>query len=43
MADIKKYNLKGVGANVELGKQGSYISGTSDAVSFFDNTDALQK
>lgn len=43
MADIKKYNLKGVGANVELGKQGSYISGTSDAVSFFNNTDALQK
>ena len=32
MADIKKYNLEGVGANVELGKQGSYISGTSDAV-----------
>ncbi len=43
MADIKKYNLKGVGANVELGKQGSYISGTGDAVSFFNNTDALQK
>jgi hypothetical protein len=43
MADIKKYNLEGVGANVELGKQGSYISGTSDAVSFFNNTDALQK
>ena len=43
MADIKKYNLKGVGANVELGKQGSYISGNADAVSFFTTNDALQK
>jgi len=26
MATVKKYNLAGVSANVELGKQGSYIS-----------------
>jgi hypothetical protein len=43
VADIKKYNLKGVNAELELGKQGSYISGNADAVSFFDKTDALQK
>lgn len=43
MAEIKKYNLKGVAANVELGKKGSYISGNSDAVSFYTVDDDLQK
>lgn len=43
MAEIKKYNLKGVAANVELGKKGSYISGNADAVSFFTVNDELQK
>jgi len=42
VAEIKKYNLKGVNANVELGKKGSYISGNADAVSFFTVDDALQ-
>ena len=43
MAEIKKYNLKGVGANVELGKKGSYISGTDNAISFYTVDDDLQK
>ena len=43
MAEIKKYNLKGVAANVELGKKGSYISGTDNAVSFYTVDDDLQK
>lgn len=43
MAEIKKYNLKGVAANVELGKKGSYISGTDSAVSFYTVDDDLQK
>ncbi len=43
MAEIKKYNLKGVAANVELGKKGSYISGTDQAVSFYTVDDDLQK
>lgn len=40
---IKKYNVDGVSANVELGKKGSYISGNADAVSFFTVDDDLQK
>lgn len=43
MATVKKYNLAGVNANVELGKQGSYISGNSDAIGFYTSGDALQK
>ena len=43
MATVKKYNLAGVSANVELGKQGSYISGNSDAIGFYTSGDALQK
>jgi len=43
MATVKKYNLAGVGANVELGKQGSYISGNADAIGFYTSGDALQK
>ena len=43
MATVKKYNLAGVGANVELGKQGSYISGNASAVGFYTSGDALQK
>lgn len=43
MAEIKKYNLKGVAANVELGKKGSYISGADGAVSFYTVDDDLQK
>ena len=43
MAEIKKYNLKGVAANVELGKKGSYISGSDNAVSFYTVDDDLQK
>jgi len=43
MATVKKYNLAGVSANVELGKQGSYISGNSDAIGFYTSGDVLQK
>jgi hypothetical protein len=43
MATVKKYNLAGVGANVELGKQGSYISGNASAIGFYTSGDALQK
>jgi hypothetical protein len=43
VADIKKYNLKGVNSSVELGKKGSYISGNADAVSFFTVNNDLQK
>lgn len=43
VAEIKKYNLKGVAANVELGKKGSYLSGNADAVSFYTVDDNLQK
>lgn len=43
MAQIKKYNLAGVSANVELGKQGSYITGTANAIGFYANGGALQK
>jgi hypothetical protein len=43
MATVKKYNLAGVSTNLELGKQGSYISGNSDAIGFYTSGDALQK
>ena len=43
MDTVKKYNLAGVGANVELGKQGSYIAGNASAIGFYTSGDALQK
>ena len=43
MATVKKYNLAGVSTSLELGKQGSYISGNSDAIGFYTSGDALQK
>lgn len=43
MATVKKYNLAGVSANVELGKQGSYISGNASSIGFYTSGDALQK
>ena len=43
MATVKKYNLAGVSANVELGKQGSYISGNANAIGFYTSGNALQK
>ena len=43
MATVIKYNLAGVGANVELGKQGSYIAGNASAIGFYTSGDALQK
>jgi len=42
MAEVKNYGLTGLNSNVELGKQGSYISGSNAAVSFYDKDDALQ-
>lgn len=43
MATIKKYNLAGLNANVELGKRGSYITGTANEIGFYANGGALQK
>lgn len=43
MAKIKKYNLAGVSANVELGKKGSYISGNADAIAFFTKDNEPQR
>jgi hypothetical protein len=43
MATVKKYNLAGVSTNVELGKQGSYITGNADAIGFYTSGDELQK
>ena len=43
MATVKKYNLAGVSTSLELGKQGSYISGNSSAIGFYISGDALQK
>ena len=43
MATVKKYNLAGVSTSLELGKQGSYISGNADAIGFYTSGDALQK
>ena len=43
MATVKKYNLAGVSTSLELGKQGSYISGNSSAIGFYTSGDVLQK
>jgi hypothetical protein len=43
MATVKKYNLAGVSTSLELGKQGSYITGNADAIGFYTSGDALQK
>ena len=43
MATVKKYNLAGVSTNVELGKQGSYLTGNASAIGFYTSGDALQK
>lgn len=43
MASVKKYNLAGLNANVELGKQGSYITGSANVIGFYANGGALQK
>jgi hypothetical protein len=43
MAAVKKYNLAGLNANVELGKQGSYIAGNANAIGFYTSAGALQK
>lgn len=43
MAAVKKYNLAGLNANVELGKQGSYIAGNATAIGFYTSAGALQK
>lgn len=43
MATVKKYNLAGVSTSVELGKQGSYITGNASAIGFYTSGDALQK
>jgi hypothetical protein len=43
MATVKKYNLAGVSTSLELGKQGSYITGNSSAIGFYTSGDALQK
>ena len=37
MASVKKYNLAGVNANVELGKAGPHIVGSAGAVTFETN------
>jgi hypothetical protein len=43
MATVKQYNLAGLSANVELGKKGSYITGTANAINFYNANDELQK
>ena len=43
MATVKKYNLAGVSTNLELGKQGSYITGNSNAIGFYTSGNELQK
>ena len=43
MATVKKYNLAGLNANVELGKQGSYITGSANSIGFYANGGSLQK
>lgn len=43
MASVKKYNLAGLNANVELGKQGSYITGSANTIGFYANGGNLQK
>ena len=43
MATVKKYNLAGVSTNLELGKQGSYITGNRNAIGFYPSGNELQK
>jgi len=43
VASVKKYNLAGLNANVELGKQGSYITGSANTIGFYANGGNLQK
>jgi hypothetical protein len=43
MATVKKYNLAGLNANVELGKRGSYILGSSESIGFYAAGGELQK
>lgn len=43
MAAIKKYNLAGLNANVELGKRGSYMTGSATSIGFYANGGSLQK
>ena len=43
MATVKKYNLAGLNANVELGKQGSYVTGSTNKIVFYANGGTLQK
>lgn len=43
MATVKQYNLAGLNANVELGKKGSYIAGTANAIGFYTVNGELQK
>ena len=43
MATVKKYNLAGLGANVELGKRGSYISANASSVGFYTSAGNLQE
>jgi hypothetical protein len=42
MAEVKKYNLAGLNANVELGKRGSYIASTENAIGFYTVNGNLQ-
>ena len=43
MATVKKYNLAGLAANVELGKRGSYISSNASAVGLYTTSGSLQE
>ena len=40
---VKKYNLAGLSANVELGKQGSYIAANANVIGFYTSSDVLQQ
>lgn len=42
MANVKQYNLTGLSANVELGKKGSYLAGSGNAIGFYTANAALQ-
>lgn len=43
MANVKQYNLTGLSANVELGKKGSYLAGSGNAIGFYTVNGELQK
>lgn len=43
MANVKQYNLTGLSANVELGKKGSYLAGSGNAIGFYAVNGELQK